>query len=129
MSKITIENARIKSTTLGEAATDRGMFSYWLHIEWERSGCSFGGKVLDERQFPGQECKDYTRIGTAYGMTHLMRILETLEVRKWEDLPGTYLRIKSEGLGGGITAIGHIIKDQWFDPNALKFLLKEKGDG
>ena len=40
-------------------------------------------------------------------------------VEKWEDLVGKYIRVESEGLGGGIVKIGNIIENKWFDPKEL----------
>ena len=45
-------------------------------------------------------------------------MLETLEVDKWEALPGTPLRVRIDDKGG-IEAIGHFLKDQWFNPMIL----------
>ena len=40
--------------------------------------------------------------------------MKTLEVESWEDLKGTYVRVESEGWGGKIIRIGHLMKDNWF---------------
>ena len=52
--------------------------------------------------------------------------MEALEVRNWEDLKGQYVRVVSQGWGGKITKIGHLIKDKWF--SFEEFFEKHKGD-
>ena len=50
-------------------------------------------------------------------MEFIRRILETLEINGWEKLPGTVIRCKTEGWGGGVPAIGHALKEKWFEPS------------
>ena len=57
-------------------------------------------------------------------MEFISKILETLEVDTWEDLPDTYLRV--EATSSKVTKIGHILKDQWFDPQEISPYM-EKG--
>lgn len=45
----------------------------------------------------------------------MMKIMDTVGVERWEDLPGKYIRVESGGWGSTITKIGNIIKDKWFD--------------
>lgn len=49
-------------------------------------------------------------------MNYIQKLMETLEVGDWSNLPGTYVRVKKDSTLGPIIAIGHIVKDQWFDP-------------
>lgn len=37
-------------------------------------------------------------------------------VEEWEKLPGRTIRTKGGGLGTTLSAIGHIVKEDWFDP-------------
>jgi hypothetical protein len=60
------------------------------------------------------------RVGSAYGMEFISRIISTLEVASWEKLPGTVCRVEHEGWDGKIIRIGHFMKDKWFDPRDLK---------
>ena len=68
-----------------------------LHLEFEGSGQGFGGWDLRH-----------------YGIEFLMRIMETLGVSVWEQLPGTYCRVI--GTNSKLTGIGHITKDRWYYP-------------
>ena len=40
--------------------------------------------------------------------------MKTFEVWSWEDLVGQYCRVETEGWGGNIIKIGHLLKDKWF---------------
>lgn len=43
-----------------------------------------------------------------------MKLLKTLDLNKWEDLKGCYVRCEMENQM--IKRIGHVIKDKWFCP-------------
>ena len=107
-----IENCRIKSTMLG--VEDHGIFTCMLHLEGDGWGCGFGGYGLDM-----WSDADKRRIGTAYGMEFIKKILDTLELERWEQLPGTLIRAENEGIGGKVVRIGHYMRDKWFDPREL----------
>lgn len=109
---IRIENAFVESTMLGRE--DHGIMTAFVFCKGEGWGCGFGGFGLDTYD----KSKD-RRVGVAFGIEFISRILETLEVSEWEKLKGTPLRVETEGWGGGITKIGHYVKDKWFDPKAL----------
>lgn len=72
--------AKINSTSLGWE--DHGILTAMLHLTWEGAGIGTGGYCLDSY------VKDAPRRGTAYGLDHIMRIMETVGVDKWEDLKG-----------------------------------------
>jgi hypothetical protein len=107
---IETKNAIITSTHLGDE--DHGIMTCYLHLDFGGSGQGFGGYSLDQHN--GERNANSRRIGTAYGLEFIKRILETLEVGKWEKLPGTHLRVKADH--GKVHSIGHFIKDQWFTP-------------
>jgi len=108
-----IENVQIVATTLG--VEDHGIFSCYLHLSGDGWGCGFGGYALDEYK---NELK--RRVGTAYGMEFIGAILRTLEVETWEKLKGQHCRVETEGVGGRVLRIGHLMKNKWFDPATLK---------
>lgn len=105
------------STMLG--LEGHGIMSCYLHLEFQSGGCGFGGYAFDD----WDKAKE-RRVGVAFGTESIMRILDTVGVEKWEDLKGKYIRVETEGWGGGIPKIGHIIKDKWF---SFKELAKEMG--
>lgn len=76
----------------------------------ERCGCGFGGYMLDT-----YDAEKKCRVGTAQGLEAIMQLMKALEVEKWEDLKGEYIRCEiGRTRGGRITKVGHLIKDQWF---------------
>lgn len=112
MRETRIENAKITGTTLG--TEDHGIFTAYVHCSGPGWGCGFGGYALDQWNEAKQE-----RIGTAYGLEFIKRILSTVGVENWEQLKGQHIRVETEGLGGGIRRIGHLLEDKWFDPKQL----------
>jgi len=117
LSATTIENARIESTSISNA--DHGVLTAWVHLNGSGWGCGFGGYRLDSHN------KALDRLfGIVWGFMFLMRVMETVGVSKWEDLPGKYVRVRTQGLGGGIAAIGHLIEDKWFEPKTDELLKK-----
>lgn len=108
-----IRNATIKSTELG--LKDHGCLSFFLYLDYGGAGQGFGGYVLDEPIH--KNGKFIKRIGSAFGMEIINQILKVLEVNSWEKLPGTPCRAKTEH--HKVHAIGHYLKDNWFDIEAL----------
>lgn len=102
------ENGIIRSTFLG--VEDHGIMTFNIDIEFEGAGQGFGGYALD-----GADPKDKnSRVGSPAAATSIRNILETLEVKCWEDLPGTTLRVFRDN-EGYIREIGHIFKDKKFN--------------
>lgn len=102
-----IVNAKITSTMLG--LEDHGIMTCTLFLEFANGGCGYGGYALDTYD----EVKKM-RVGTAAGLDAIMQLMKTLEVEKWEDLKGKYVRCETTGWGGTVTNIGHLIKNKWF---------------
>lgn len=104
------EVATIKSTTFGWE--DHGILTAYLQCEWPGNGIGVGGFGLDETT----GSPDYNRVGTGYGLDHLMKIMETVGVHKWEDLPGKSVIIlfAESGSVWGSTAkgIAHITDEK-----------------
>jgi len=92
-------NARIESTTLG---IERGMLTYWLHLDYGGSGQGAGGIRLDGKARDLFSAADYIRV-----------ILETVGVENWERLKGAYVRVKYTETG--VQFIGNVIRDKWFE--------------
>lgn len=96
-------NAKIKSTMLG--IEDHGIMTCFLMLEQEGAGQGFGGYRLDAP-------KD---ANSPMGTFWVKRILETVGVRTWEELPGKFIRVDGEDFGE-IRGIGHITNNKWFFP-------------
>lgn len=94
--------------TIEKTALSMGdpVMTAWLHMKWSGAGIGVGGYTLDE---PHRDADGHflERLGTAYGLDHIMRLMETVGVHKWEDLPGKNTTILFEGRGGlGSSAAG-----------------------
>lgn len=114
-----ILNVKICDTKLGYE--DHGIFTCELLLEGDGWGCWYGGYVLDEYNKELNE-----RIATRQGFQAIIELMKTLEVDKWEDLKGKYVRVEGQGWGGKITKIGHLIKDKWF--SFKEFFEDKKGE-
>lgn len=122
--EIETKNAVIESTSLGGYDGGTSVMTCWLHLSYGGSGQGFGGYGLDEPY--GDRAGIRNRRGTAYGMEFITRIIATVGVDKWEDLPGKHIRVKAGY--DKVIAIGHIIEDRWFEPqkDLASFIPKEK---
>ncbi len=122
-----MENGKISDTMLGRE--DHGILTCYLGIDFDSTHQSFGGYGFDE--YVSDREGAHVRLGNAFGMEFIRCVLYTLEVDRWEKLVGLNIRVRRSGTSynSGITAIGHIIKDRWFDPEAdLAHLVEEKID-
>lgn len=100
-----IENAQITGTKLGE---EHGCLTAEIFLEGDHWSCAFGGYCLDH--WFAETGEHHSSDG--YGA--IIELMKTLEVESWEELKGQYVRVESEGWGGRIIRIGHLLKDNWF---------------
>jgi len=103
-----ILNAKIVSADI--SMTDHSVLTYSLELQGDSWGCSFGGYVIGRGYLGAEEFE-----GSAKGLEAIMRIMDTVGVEKWSDVPGRYVRVESQGISTPITKIGNIISDKWFD--------------
>jgi hypothetical protein len=108
LSELEIKNAIIKNTYL--SIEDHGVLSGWLHLDYGTMVQGFGGCAL----YLPKSFKHH-RIGSFAGHW-IFRVLEIAGVTKWGDLPGKAIRVKATT--GKITEIGHIVNDNWFNPES-----------
>lgn len=102
----------IKKTRFG-VHEHYGIMTADIEVAFDGAGISIGGFCLDNPA--DSKGGDYSRTGTAYGLDHILRILETAGVDYWEQLPGTKIIVLYEGTSGwGGQGIGfaHAIKDK-----------------
>lgn len=104
-----IKNAKITNVSITMA--DHGCLTFWIALDGGGWGCSYGGYCiglgfLGAKEFTAENGK---------GLEAMMHIMNVVGVSRWEDLTGEYVRIVDPGLGGIVTKIGNILKDQWFD--------------
>ena len=106
-----IKNAIIKSARIGDA--DRGLLTAWLDLDYGGSGQGFGGFAL---YLP----KSYSHHTLLSHAGHFIwRCMEIAEASSWDKIAGKTIRVKLDqpGFDGRIIAIGHIVKDDWFNPS------------
>ncbi len=101
-----INNALISSTRLGFEG--HGIFTFFLHLEWEGGGIGFGGYVL----------------GGESGIAFIKATMDVVGVDNWEQLKGKYCRVETGGWGTGAAGIGNLLKDEWLYPKEF-FNIKE----
>lgn len=112
-----IRNAKITSTMFGRE--DHGIMTFMIFIEFGGCGCGVGGYALD-----GYDKAADTRVFRAESMEAIAKILDVVGVDKWEQLPGSYIRVKDNGWGSTIDEIGNLMEEKWF--NLRDFFSKGK---
>lgn len=101
------KNAVIESASLG---LENGFLSAWLSLEYgDSSGQGFGGFML----YAGPRNKQHLTQWNIAGH-FIQRVLEVAGVDQWSKLQGRSIRVRAEH--SRVHAIGHIVKDDWFEP-------------
>ena len=104
-----IRNAIITSATITN--DDHGLLSAWLSLDYGGAGQGFGGYAL---YLP----KGFSHSNNQrnYAGHFIWRCMEVAGVSEWSKLVGKTIRVKAGHYK--VHAIGHIVKDDWFDPSA-----------
>ena len=106
-----IKNAIIREARITN--DDHGLLSAWLDLDYGGSGQGFGGYTL---YLPKSFTHHAGSLQANYAGHFIWRVMEVAGVSEWSDLPGKTVRVKQEHTK--VHAIGHIVKDDWFDPAA-----------
>jgi hypothetical protein len=110
MRDIEIRNAVIESARINN--DDHNLLSAWLSLDYGGSGQGFGGYSL----YLPKGFSHHDPAGPNYAGHFIWRVMEVAGVCEWSQLKGKTIRVKCEH--SKIHAIGHIVKDDWFDPSA-----------
>ena len=102
-----IKNAVIENTRITN--DDHGLLSAWLYLDYGGTGQGFGGFTL---YLPSSFTHSTNQKN--YAGHFIFRCLEIAGVSEWNKLVGKTIRVKSEY--SGVIEIGHIVKDDWFNP-------------
>jgi hypothetical protein len=106
-----IKNAVIESASI--TSDDHGTLGAWLTLDFGGTGQGFGGYVL----YLPKSFKHHTMLSPAGHF--IWRVMEIAGVSSWDKLKGKTIRVSMDSdreFGGRIVSIGHIVKNDWFDP-------------
>lgn len=106
MSELEVKNAVIERASI--SCGERGFLDAWLGLDYGGCGQGFGGFVL----YVPKSWKHHSIESVAGHF--IFRVMEIAGVENWEDLKGKTIRVR--GTWNNVEAIGHIVKDDWFNP-------------
>lgn len=105
-----IENAIIETADLSMHMY--GCLTLRMIIQGSCWKSGYGGYVLGHGYLGAAD--DYFD-GSGNGMESIIRIMDTVGVKSFQELEDKHIRVCSKNYGDSIKIIGNIIKDKWFD--------------
>ena len=101
MKEYEIKTAIIKHATITKG--EHGVLSIWLGLDYGGAGQGFGGFAL------------YNPSHAPKGLAghFIWRVMEIAGVDEWDEVAGQAIRVKMTP--SEVVAIGHIVKDDWFE--------------
>jgi len=100
-------NAMIEQAELG--FNEKDIFTFIITLDTAGKKRYFGGIRLDTYDERRNRC-----VGTALGLDMIMQLMRVAGARTWDEMVGRHVRVKKTATR--VLAIGHFVKDQWFDP-------------
>lgn len=110
MDRIEIKNAVITKARL--TTDDHNLLSAWLDLDYGGSGQGFGGYCL---YLPESFTHHGESMQANFAGHFIWRVMEIAGVTSWDKLTGKTIRVKCEH--SKVHAVGHIVKDDWFNPS------------
>lgn len=105
-----IINAQIKSTRF---CFKNGCLTFEVFFEHQEGSQSIGGYCIGHGSMYADKEENIT--GSKKGTEAMARIMWAVGVNTWENLTGTYCRVKFNEDTQLLTSIGHILNDRWFN--------------
>lgn len=105
---IEVTNAIIVGAEI--TSDDHGLLSAWIYLDYGGTSQGFGGYALYG------DAAHWKEPAFQYAGHFIWRCLQVAGVTEWSRLKGKTVRVRREH--SKVHAIGHIIKDDWFDPSA-----------
>ena len=113
------KNAIIESAEITN--DDHGLLTAWVYLDYGGDGQGFGGYAL----YLPKSFEHHDK-GRAYCGHFIWRVMEIAGVSKWSKLKGKTIRVRAEHTK--VHEIGHIVKDDWFNPEKDFEQMRSKGD-
>lgn len=115
--KIKTKNAVIERASL--TCAERDLLTAYLTLDYGGMGQCFGGYSL----YLPKSFSHYAPEGPNYAGHFIARVMQIAGVEEWDKLLGKTIRVRCEWTK--VHAIGHIVKDDWFDPQRDFDLMRE----
>lgn len=103
-----IKNAIIESAIIDIG--ERNLLTVWLQLNYGSGSQGFGGYAL---YIPKDY--DHATIKGDFAGHFIYRCMQIAGVERWSDIIGKTIRVKSDW--NKVESIGHIVKDDWFNPS------------
>lgn len=103
---------------------DRGfILTVWLGLKFDGTGQVFGGYSLGGSPFDKTAKVAEHERQTNIAADFIGGCMAVADVESWKDLQGKIIRVGKDDEWGTILAIGHAVKDRWYEPKARMEML------